>query len=308
MTKGIYAHQASQLAERTIEQFADTLALGGCDEVRIKTHQFTTWTGRFDAGPAWDMTSLVELRRVRDALKARGIRLVPWAVPMGLDVEAEAQFGAMVARECGALDLDVEPYAEFWPGIPRRDFSAVAPYFARLRQLCGPSIDLTLDVPARMPYEWPAVREAVRLAAPHVDRIFLQSYFGVAQAKAAEVYVAEVAAGRPVEHIADTVHLVEMLQWLRGRPVLVWVAQQMNSALYAALVAYTVAGPPAPGPVPAPQYVVGEGLRNAMAAHGDVPVSDEGPAGAPLRYSIGKSGRIYWYAEASNHVAVAEPV
>jgi hypothetical protein len=310
MTKAMYVHQWDQLAEKTLEAFAATCVAGGVTEVRPKAAQWLTWTGRFDAGGAADVTGMAELRRVREVLGRQGLRVVPWVVPMGLDVEAEAELHAAIGRECGALDLDVEPYAEFWPGIAKGDYSAVQPYFARLRQLVGDSVRLDLDFPARSSsWEWGRMREVVRLAAPWVDRLLLQSYFGAAQAADAEQRVRALVGDRPVEHIADVAHLQEMLGWLAGRPVWIWHAPAMNALVYRALGEYrvsTASAPPEPSPAPS-RYVVGEGIATAMAERGDTPAGDEGPPGAPLRWAAGQSGRIYWYTEAANRVAISEP-
>jgi hypothetical protein len=312
MTKAVYVHQWDQLGERTLEAFAATCVAGGVTEVRPKAAQWLTWSGRFDAGGAADITGLQELRRVREVLGSRGLEVVPWVVPMGLDVVAEAELHAAIGRECGVLDLDVEPYAEFWPAIAQGDYSAVQPYFARLRQLVGDGVRIDLDFPARdSAWEWGRMVEVVRRAAPYVDRLLLQSYFGSDQAADAERRVRFVAgAEKTIEHIADVGHLGEMLGYLAGRSVWVWHAPAMTSAAYGALKAYRVSGeglPSLDGPR-SPRYVVGTGILEAMRARGDAPVSDETPPGAPLRWAAGQSGRIYWYAAAANRVAIAEPV
>jgi hypothetical protein len=290
VTKAVYVHQWDQLGERSLEEFAATCVAGGVTEVRPKAAQWLTWTGRFDDGGAADITQMGELRRVRDVLASKGIRVVPWVVPMGLDVAAEAELHAAIGRECGALDLDVEPYAEFWPGIAQGNYAAVQPYFARLRQLVGDGVRLELDFPARdSSWEWGRMREAVRLAGPYVDRLLLQSYFGAAQAADAERRARQVS-DRPVEHIAAVGHLQEMLSWLAGRPVWIWHAPAMHGGAYRALKAYRVQGdaPPVVQPGP-PRFLVGEGILEAMQEHGDSPASDEGPSGGALRWAAGRS-------------------
>src|SRR5215470_12886012 len=84
MTKIVYAHQSDQLAERTIAQFCQTLALGSVTQVRIKATQWLTWSGRFDLGPAWKINDLDSLQATQAQFKMGGVDLVPWGVPMGL--------------------------------------------------------------------------------------------------------------------------------------------------------------------------------------------------------------------------------
>src|SRR5581483_2250283 len=115
--------------------------------------------------------------------------------------EAEAQMAASVAAVCGRLDFDVEPYQEFWPAIAAGDYSAVEPFFRRVRALVGDQVELTLDFPARdSSWEWGRMRLAVQLAASYVDRLAVQSYFGAGQAADAAGRIAAVS-GLPLDQI-----------------------------------------------------------------------------------------------------------
>ena len=339
MSKGIYFHQANQMAEKTVADVAATLKAGGVTEARVKCFQYITWTGHYDTGAAWDIYGLtdtearanmarynrpsrvgavVSVEGLRDAFLSHGIVLYPWCVPMGLDVEAEAQFGARVANMCGRLDLDVEPYVEFWPGISRGDYGRVKPYFHRLRELVGPDIELTMDFPARAGHEWDAMRPAVIAAAPYVDRLALQSYFGSTQAMNAEATVsATIPGAHPIDHIAHTdytyngrtVTLLDMLDFCEDDArFLVWRFPDMDAAQYAALSRYEYGAPPPPTTT----YTVGDGILAAMRAHGDVPASDEvyPPSGAkPWEPSMAKaaSGNVYSYLPWTGRVYLSEP-
>lgn len=259
MSKIVYAHQADQLAERSIAEFCQTLRLGAVDQVRIKVCQWLTWTGRFDDGPGWDIESMDALLEARNTFEAEGIEFFPWGCPMGLDaagdtavdaagVEAEAQRFAAIANACGKVDLDIEPYAEFWPALVGGDYRAVGPFFRRLREL-APTAQIVVDLPYR-DAAWSGDEDermspVIELASPFVEAFYLQSYFGVEQAQDAERR-ARQHTQRPIYHIADCAHLPAMLTWLDGvsvEHVAVWVAQNMNLALYQQLAARDFGGP-----------------------------------------------------------------
>jgi hypothetical protein len=251
MPKIMYAHQSDQLAERSVDQFCQTLALGNVTQVRVKVTQWLTWTGHFDTGPAWQINDLDSLQATHAQFQQRGVELVPWGVPMGLDangdtavdaagVEAEAQRFAAIARACGKIELDVEPYADFWPAVAQGDYRAVVPLFRRLREL-APDAQITMDCPYRQSpsTEDQRLSPVIASVSPFVDAFYLQSYFGVAQGKDAEQR-ARNHTDKPVYHIAaaDPSQFGDMLDWLSSvkvENVGVWVAPRMNAALYAAL-------------------------------------------------------------------------
>lgn len=259
--KGGYIHNFAEMGEPTPAAICDTFLAGGVDNVRFKTHQWLSWNGKpkaggYDTSP-YAITNLDAVKARCDDFVDRGIRPIPWCVPMGLDVEAEAQFCARVANVAGALDFDVEPYEEFWPGIARGDYGAVVPFFARVRDL-APDAELTLDFPARnTAWEWGKIKHAVELAAPYVDRLALQSYFGVGQADDAQARVAALGLGKPIDHIVTPPMLGPELAGLLARTaasrVLIWLARDMNAGAYQQLKAIALADeqPPAPAPPPA---------------------------------------------------------
>ncbi len=290
---GGYIHHFDQLAERTLGELIATFQAGGITEARYKTHQAQTWIGRWDGGGAADITGIAELRRVHETFEAAGIRSYPWCVPMGLDVEGEAHFAAAVARVTGRLDFDLEPYEEFWPAVARGDVSAVGPFFRRVRELVGPSVELTLDFPARnSAWEWGKVKPAVAAAAPYVDRFALQSYFGLSQAKDAEWRVRQVlgSGNKPIDHIIDTDPIGEfgeLLEWLSGERAehcLIWRATDMSPRAYEVLKRYRFPGGgpvPMPTPIPAPMRWEGVGFERLAAQLGATVVGEPGGAAYP---------------------------
>jgi len=302
--KGMYVHNFSDLAERSPAELAATLGLGGVGEVRFKTHQWLSWNGAPKAAgydrARYAVRDLDGVVALRDVFADAGIRCTPWCVPMGLDVEAEAQLAAQVAGVCGRLDLDVEPYAEFWPGLAKGDYSAVVPFFQRLRQLVGERVELTLDFPCRSyAWEWGVMRTVVELAAPYVDRLALQSYFGLVEARAAELRVRQVSA-LPIDHIGDVGHLAEMVAlWQGASRALVWSAPQMTRGLYQVLAGLETlpeapGGPDAPpGPPEAVEWQE-PGFAALAASYGALMGS---PSAAPYADSQGN----VWQASAGGY-------
>jgi hypothetical protein len=297
--RSMYLWQANQMAERTLDQIAATLALGNVDEIRYKAGQFTTWTGHFDHGGAWSINSLADVASVRDGFQAHGIRSYPWVVPMGLDAEAEAQFAAGIALVCGRLDLDVEPGSDFWGAVNQHDYRAVVPYFSRLRQLVGPDVELTLDFPGK--WAWGYLTPLLKLAEPYVDRFAIQSYFGVPDARNDQALLRQITQ-KPIDQISSVGWLASMLAWLQTPGAaacgfVVWQASEMNAAAYELLAAASF--PDAP-PVPTPLYAwQPPGFSALRQSHPEM----ADPSGNP--YSDGQgnvwqeaaSGRALWIRE-----------
>jgi hypothetical protein len=119
MQKRAYLHQFDQLGEASVAEIAATLRLGGVTEIACKTHQELTWLGNATDGDTSPLAfhSLDDVARRHAEFKAEGIRMIPWCVPMGTRIPAEAGRAAEVAHVCdGVIECDTEPYAGFWEG------------------------------------------------------------------------------------------------------------------------------------------------------------------------------------------------
>ena len=81
------------------------LKRGGVTTVLAKTHQYTTFTGHFDQGGIFDFYDLTQIGLAHAYFAQHGIALHSWHVPMGLDVEAEAQLTARVAAVARSVSL-----------------------------------------------------------------------------------------------------------------------------------------------------------------------------------------------------------
>ena len=125
MKRLYYLHHFSKLRERTVAEIAATLRLGGPGaEIAVKTHQFTTWTGRFDQHPL-GITSLDAVRERRDQFAAGGIKMHAWCVPMGLDFAAEADHTARVADLLGG-EIEYVPCEAGMTGAIERSLELAA--------------------------------------------------------------------------------------------------------------------------------------------------------------------------------------
>jgi hypothetical protein len=117
-------------------------------EVWFKTHDGPTWMGHYDAHPHAPRSagSLGDLVR---SYAARGLAFVPWCVPSGEDLAAEAELAmcvldALVAAGAPprlAFDVEVEDTPNFWKGSP----SDLLDLVGRVRS-GHPTAELTLVV------------------------------------------------------------------------------------------------------------------------------------------------------------------
>lgn len=306
MTYGLYIHNFAEMGEPTPDAIADTFNQVPHPQVRFKTHQWLSWNGApksggYDTSP-YAITSLTRVQARCDDFRSRHVTPIPWCVPMGLDTEREAQFAADVAHIAGAIDFDLEPYADFWPALPKGDYSQVAPFFKRVRELV-PDAEITLDFPARnTAWEWAVVKHAVELAAPYVDRFALQSYFGVGQAMDAERRVKALVPGKPIDHIVTPPMLgpalSDHLENTDATRLLIWLARDMNATYYQRLKATPLSESPDPTPTPAPAHAWQEpgfaALRRAAGARMGDPNEDAHADGQGNVWQAGDAGVAVW--------------
>jgi PAS domain-containing protein len=328
--KEMFAHEADELAERSIGEFCATLKLGGVGVARVKATQWLTWTGRWDGGPGWDIDSLDALHRARIGFESEGIAFRPWGCPMGLDsnghtayndatVRAEVMRFAEIANECGYIDLDVEPYAEFWPALAVDDYRAVEPFFRLLREE-APDARIVIDVPYRnSTWEGDRISKVLEIVDPYVDEVWFQSYFGVAQMLDAEAR-ARRKTDRPLKHIVsctnDNPGFAAQVRYLSERgddDVAIWIAQAMDGAKYATLAQYAFDSPPPEGDIrwQSPENDPTGGFQAFYLAHPD----DVGtPTTLPYADSLGNvwqesaSGTMIWIKRFNRNLFVPSRV
>ena len=168
MNKRAYLHQFNQLGEATVPAIADTLRSAGITEIVCKTHQATTFLGRFDKS-ALAFNSLADVESRRAEFAAQGITMRSWFVPMGEDIQAEANLAAQVASILGnQIELDLEPYHQFWDG-PKTD---LLPFLDALSTR-NVKFDIDLDIRPGGYQPFPDIAEALKRA----DTVYTQSYW-----------------------------------------------------------------------------------------------------------------------------------
>lgn len=167
--KSVMLHQYNNCRENTAEDWVRTLSLGGIDCFRVKSHDGTDLMGAFYRHPLAPV-SLDEIQRQYEAFGQHGIAFVPWCVPTGRDVPAEAALAVEVARRCdNRIDVDLETGQGFW-NVPVVGNARIPEYFQRIKDA---GIDIILDTAL-----FEGWVDALRLAelAPYVRRILGQSY------------------------------------------------------------------------------------------------------------------------------------
>jgi hypothetical protein len=186
-----YLHQFDQLGEQSVAEIAATLRLGGVTEVACKTHQELTWLGNATGGDSSPLAfrSLADVRQRFEDFKAEGIRLVPWCVPMGTNLEQEAQRAYEVAESCeGVIELDVEPYAGFWEG----SYAGLEPYAAAITA-AGAEYEINFD--ARDGGWHPFGIDLFSRVCAGAVAVSTQSYYGTAGFDVAGITVVSAALG-----------------------------------------------------------------------------------------------------------------
>ena len=266
MHKRAYLHQFDQLGEQSVPEIAATLRLGGVTEIACKTHQELTWLGRATHGDKSPLAIRSE-RDVRDrfeAFAAEGIRFVPWCVPMGTKVRLEVERAVLVGQICGGLiELDAEPYAEFWEG----PYNLLEPYSDGIQE-AGVAYEVNFDA---RPSGWHPFTAAqfARVCRDAVE-VSTQTYWrwfqGQGDRRATRAIVAaaldvldelEVPAHKrrviygyeaPDEYAAVTAQIAAA----GVRRLGLWKMGEAGPAVYHALAAIPSAAAGAPDPLPAP--------------------------------------------------------
>lgn len=122
------------------------------------------------------VTGLDKWAELARLARAGGADLVPWCVPHGHDLQGEFDAMDALANYAGKLiELDIEPYAQFWESTPTRLVNLVRSLFER-------SIEVWIDADIR-----PYAASVLPLAdlAPYVTRWLSQSYWTTFEVSAA---------------------------------------------------------------------------------------------------------------------------
>ena len=303
--KGLFLWQWDDIAERSVDEVAQTLRVGGCDTLLVKANDGSAWMSRFDRSPL-ALGSIKDVEQRRQALADLGVRMVPWGNPrcpgVTEDVESLARMTASIARAAGAYDYDVEPGPMYWRSLP--ELAGAERFFGRVREL-APSARLVLDFPGSWAWSY-GIAELIRVAEPYLDGFEIQSYFPTSTAARDEARLRGLT-DKPICHIAYYTRVREFVDWALGRgsgDLLVWDFAHMDPSAYAQLA--RIPRVQEPSPVAAQPFAIGEGIAAAMRERGDRPLTHEGRPELPYeRWALGASGAVYFYDADTNRVSVA---
>lgn len=175
--KGIWLREYADTGEGTTAGILSTASTyGGCSNLSLKVADSLDLVGTYD--PSTPVKSLDDLTALRDACKAAGFTFLPVVVPRGRP--GEAAFHGQIAQRCGALMVDIEPYAgskklplpmKFWDQGPT---SNIPQYWKDLRAAAGDAYLMAQPDPRQ--YGWSGAY--VQQSLPYFDALCCQHYVG----------------------------------------------------------------------------------------------------------------------------------
>ena len=171
----VWYHTGQSVAEQTIDQLAQSIRryAPAVSQVWVKTSDGGDWMGKFDSKPSMAITGPDAIKTWIRTLQRYGLEFHAWAVPRGLNVDAEANVIMATCQIPGvrSMILDVEPYNGFYQG-PRE---SVRPLMLKVRSGLPGAYHIAMTVDPRpahydaiFPDEW----------FPFVNSVHLQLYWG----------------------------------------------------------------------------------------------------------------------------------
>ncbi|MBC7810466.1 MAG: peptidoglycan DD-metalloendopeptidase family protein [Burkholderiales bacterium] len=164
----------------TIEELAQAISrtVPNVKALAVKTSDFTTstgakWMGNWDTKAALAITGPEAIDRWVQVLTRYGLDFHAWAVPRGVDTNAEADLIIEACKRPGvkSMILDVEPYEGFWQGGK----AGIRPLMTRVRRALPGTFHIGICVDPRQrhyetiyPAEW----------LPFVNSVHTMSYWG----------------------------------------------------------------------------------------------------------------------------------
>jgi hypothetical protein len=275
----VWFHTGDSVAEQTIDQLAQTIRryASAVSQVWVKTSDGGDWMGKYDSKTSMAITGPDAIRTWVMTLQRYGLEFHAWAVPRGLNVDAEASVILQACQVPGvrSMILDVEPYNGFFQG-PRE---AIRPLMLKVRAGLPSAYHIAMTVDPRSghyadiyPDEW----------YPFIGSVHLQLYWGTFQRTPADTlsegYTTWAKFNRPI---------FPVLQGYAVDPA------SMNQARTLAATTYKAVG--------ASWWVLGQidASRFGAINHyidgtaGDVPPGADGSAvsyGSPITVAVGAAG------------------
>ena len=169
----VWHWKGTTVSENSASALLDTIKRNApnVSQIWVKISNGTNWMGDYDSSDM-AITGTASIDQWVTACQAAAMEFHAWAVPHGLNVEAEA---AIIVEACkrpgvASLILDVEPYDDYWQGGK----SAIRPFMLALRRGLGTRFHIGLSVDPRpqhfrtiYPHEW----------SPFVDSVHPQLYW-----------------------------------------------------------------------------------------------------------------------------------
>ncbi|MCY3779526.1 MAG: peptidoglycan DD-metalloendopeptidase family protein [Chloroflexi bacterium] len=169
----IWHWKGTTVPENTASALLDTIKRNApnVSQIWVKITNGTNWMGNYDSSDM-AITGTASIDQWVTACQVAGMEFHVWAVPLGLNVDAEAALIIEACKRPGvqSLILDIEPYDDYWQG----GSSAIRPFMLALRRGLGTRFHIGLSVDPRpqhyrtiFPQEW----------SPFVDSVHPQTYW-----------------------------------------------------------------------------------------------------------------------------------
>lgn len=180
----LWLRQNGDTGEKTYPIIRQTLKEFGFDGIVAKVADGIRWQRWNDPTGQTAFDSLDAVARIRDEFAADGLAFIPCVVPRrwwpgdadepAFDPptpEEQAEMHGQIARLCGGLVVDLEPYR---PGFFGRDLDRIPAYAKRLRESSGDAY--LVNQPDPRPFAWIDARS--QEVAPYFDAVMAQHYVG----------------------------------------------------------------------------------------------------------------------------------
>lgn len=129
--KGFWLREFADTAEGSLAAILTTLTgIAGSSCLCLKVADGVDWVGSYDAKTP--IGNVADLAMAMAVCELAGVTLLPVVVPRG--IAGEAEFHGTIAQTCGALMVDIEPYAGFYDQAP---LATIPIYWRSLRAAAG---------------------------------------------------------------------------------------------------------------------------------------------------------------------------
>lgn len=202
-------------------------------ELYVKALDGVDWMARFDRSPL----AVDGVTPSRWGWREMG--WTPWTVPTAIHPAREGALAGRLAREAGAVILDLEPYAGFWRGTAADADAFLAAYRAETEAPLRISLDHRR---LRDGFPYPALMEA---AVDFLPQAYWTDFRRPWAAVLSEAGAALAPYGKPVEYVlpgnAEPPDFAAAIEWCaeRGAATSAWVWQTIRPENWPTMVPAT---------------------------------------------------------------------